>query len=163
MGDFAKCKGTNCLLRAGCNRFTAPDESEYQTYMMGPPFTEEDNVVTCKQFWFNEIGCTASDATLNLIKERIGQDHKTGYQGAGSGHLAHVSYDVISLKELNKYQDGSRLILYGYKLFIESEFSTTETTKVFVLRLDAKDEALGEKNLVTFKRDYPDELDPLDQ
>ena len=150
MGDFAKCKGTNCLLRAGCNRFTAPDESEYQTYMMGPPFTEEDNVVTCKQFWFNEIGCTASDATLNLIKERIGQDHKTGYQ-------------VISLKELNKYQDRSRLILYGYKLSIASEFSSSETTKVFVLRVDEKNEALGEKNLITFKRDYPDELDPLDQ
>ncbi len=126
--------------------------------MVNPPFIEEEGIVTCAQFWFNELGISEPPETVDMIKQKIEQDHKIGYQAGGSGHMAHVSYDLISLKELTEYPDQSKLVLYGYRQFVESEFNTSEYMKVVILLLDQANEKQAEKNLVTVRTDTPDEL-----
>lgn len=37
MSDITKCKGTDCPVKEGCYRFTAPDNGQYQSYFVEVP------------------------------------------------------------------------------------------------------------------------------
>ena len=50
MIDIAKCKGTDCLIREGCYRFTAKVDY-HQLYFIDIPFEIEDGKFTCQYFW----------------------------------------------------------------------------------------------------------------
>ena len=128
MADISKCTGGGCPIKEFCYRNTAEDDID-QTYFMHIPFVHnKDGSIACEFFWYNdEVRADSSnkDKVLSFLKANYGD----GYKAGGSGHLGHISYDIILIQAISE-----EVILIGYKKYIESEFSTIVYTNIDQLR-----------------------------
>ena len=151
MPDISKCSGTDCPLKSMCYRYTAEDESEFQTYMMAVPFKSDDKGAHCEFFWLDrtcELTEEQKKSGLNYLKSSLGD----GYSAGGSGHLSHQSYKVFALHDFEIDSVNYRLL--GYEHIIESEFRTIQYTRVDIL--------INEQQKLTFSNRLIDKMETFE-
>lgn len=49
--DITKCKGTDCLIKEKCIRYTAKETPHLQSWFVNMPFKIKDNKFTCDVYW----------------------------------------------------------------------------------------------------------------
>lgn len=54
MTDISKCSGQNCPLKEKCYRYTAPGDSENQSYIL-PPFIIDKGLFKCSMYWGSSV------------------------------------------------------------------------------------------------------------
>ena len=57
-----------------------------------------------------------------IVKQKIEEDEKLGYQSGGSGHMGYVSYQLNDIKIMDAAGDTIK-VEYNYSTFVESEFT----------------------------------------
>ena len=57
-----------------------------------------------------------------IVKQKIEEDEKLGYQSGGSGHMGYVSYQLNDVKIMDAAGDTIK-VEYNYSTFVESEFT----------------------------------------
>lgn len=60
MPDISMCRGLECPIKKSCYRYTAKADKYRQSYIMNPPYREENNEVICDLFCNNEKETTNS-------------------------------------------------------------------------------------------------------
>ena len=57
-----------------------------------------------------------------IVRNKIESDEKLGDHAGGSGHMAHVSYELVQISDPIKINEGYK-IDYEYKIEITTEFT----------------------------------------
>ncbi len=155
MPDISMCIANQCPLKEFCYRFTAEEDKD-QTFMMNPPYKEDDGLVECAQFWFNYVEYIESEELLAKVNALIVQKEGAGDKAGGSGHLSHISHKVSLAK---KIKDTSHpIIIYAYILSIQSEFGGNEYDRVEVAKVNDSQEIITERRLLNKFEKYRDDL-----
>lgn len=51
MADITMCKGTDCIIKEKCYRYTAKENKHLQSWFVDVPFEIKDNKFTCNVYW----------------------------------------------------------------------------------------------------------------
>lgn len=72
MADITMCKGTDCIIKEKCYRYTS-EEGKLQSWFTNVPFEIKDNKFTCDMFW-GENAEKIFNKLINItnIKEKEG-------------------------------------------------------------------------------------------
>ncbi len=128
MPDISKCPGDNCPMHNSCYRVTSEDDPN-QTYFMKAPYTSlENGGISCDFYWYNEAEILDNKIESQMM-EFLENTYGHGYKAGGSGHLGHINYKLF----LAQLTSGDRAVI-GYKQYIETEFSTTQYTRIDLLQ-----------------------------
>jgi hypothetical protein len=153
MPDISMCIANKCPIKEFCYRFTAEEDRD-QTFMMNPPFEEEDGMINCAQFWFNYVEYIESEELLEKVSVIIKQKEGSGDKAGGSGHLSHISHKITMAKTLQG--NSLPIIIYAYILAIQSEFGGTEYDRVDIVKVNDNLELIVENCLLNKFEKYRD-------
>ncbi len=157
MPDISKCFGTDCKLKVCCYRYTVSSDGDDQSFMNPPPFKENDGLISCERFWFNDLEMIESDELKAVIYAKIEKQEGSGDMAGGSGHLSHKTHEITLVKTLAINENS--LLLYAYDLCIQSEFSTKEYTYVELVLINREKQVLNSERLITRSNDNEDDAD----
>ena len=124
---------------------------------MHVPFKDDGLELSCELFWYNAQPLIEDEDLKDRMLKDLEESYGSGYSAGGSGHVAHQSYEVFLIKNLQGDYSGN--VLVGYHHFVESEFSTTQKTRIEVHQKSGCDEELVFRNrLLAATKNIKDDL-----